>query len=189
MVSVKAWRRSGARPWVCAMAASSAAVLLGLEPLVAVADGLFIEALASLEGADVVGDELALVNELGVGLDEADELLAVHRLPAGRLLRVAGEQGHDVVVIDDGGSEEDELEVELLHHGAERFVAAFALLFLQALSGLEINAAEGVKIVPGQNLLDGLFLFFGEVGVLIELGLEPLDFLEASTNGRGLRRP
>ena len=53
-------------------------VLLGLEAAVAVADGGLAEALARLERADVGGDLLALVHELGVGLDEADELLAAH---------------------------------------------------------------------------------------------------------------
>ena len=34
-----------------------------------------------------------------------------------------------------------------------------------------------------QHLLDGLFVFLGEVGVLIELGLESLDFLEVIDEG------
>jgi hypothetical protein len=33
------------------------------------------------ERADVVGDGLALVHELGVGLDQPDELVAAHLLP------------------------------------------------------------------------------------------------------------
>jgi hypothetical protein len=39
-------------------------------------------------------------------------------------------------------------------------------------------AAEGVQVVLGQDGLDRLCLFWGQVGVLVELSLEPLDFLE-----------
>ena len=116
MPSTKACRAAVARPCLPAMAASSAAFLLGLEAAVAVADGLFARGLSpAFERADVGGDVLALVHELGVGLDQADELLAAHLLLARRLLREAGDQAHDVVVIDDGGGEEDELEIELVH--------------------------------------------------------------------------
>ena len=44
----------------------------GLEAQVAGADFGLVEALAGLEGADVVGDDVALVHEFGVGLDEAN---------------------------------------------------------------------------------------------------------------------
>ena len=54
-----------------------------------------------------------------------------------------------------------------------------ALLLLQALGGFEVGAAEGTEVVLGQGLLDLLSLLIGEVGVLVELGLEALDLLEA----------
>ena len=96
------------------MAASSCGVLLGLEAGVAGADGGFAEALARLERADVVGDLLALVHELGVGLIRPMSCSRlIFGLP-GLLLREPGDQAHDVVVVDDGGGEEDELEIELV---------------------------------------------------------------------------
>ena len=104
-----------ASPCLLAMAASSLAFFLRLEAGVAVADGFFAEAFARFQGADVGGDVVALVHELGIGLDEADELLAGHLLLARRLRGEAGDQRHDVVVINDGGGKEDELEIELLH--------------------------------------------------------------------------
>ena len=58
-------------------------ILLGLEADVALADGGLAEALARLECADVGGDILALVHELGIGANETDKLLARH-------LRLAG---------------------------------------------------------------------------------------------------
>ena len=85
--------------------------------LVAGADGGLVEAFALLQRADVLGDVLPLVEELGVGLDQADELLAADRELLRVLTRVLGDQLHDVVVVDDGGGEEDELEVELVDLG------------------------------------------------------------------------
>ena len=96
------------------MAASSARFLLRLETAVAVADGFFAQAFARFQGVDVGGDVLALVHELGVGLDEADELLAAHLLLARVCCGVAGDEAHDVVVVNDGGGKEDELEIELV---------------------------------------------------------------------------
>ena len=51
-------------------------LLPGLELFVTGADGGLVEAFALLERADVLGDLLPLVEELGIGLDQADELLA-----------------------------------------------------------------------------------------------------------------
>ena len=96
------------------------------------------------------------------------------------LPRVLGDQLHDVVVVDDGGGEEDELEVELVDLGVGRLavLSGRALLLLEALGGFEVDAAEGAEVVLGQGLLDLLPLLVGEVGVLVELGLEALDLLE-----------
>ena len=57
-------------------------------------------------------------------------------------------------------------------------LAGHALLLLETLSGREVDTAEGAEIVPGKGLLDLLDLLVGEVGVLVELGLEALDLLE-----------
>ena len=130
--------------------------------------------------ANVLGDLLSLVEELGVGLDQPDELLAADRQLLRVLSRVLGDQLHDVVVVDDGGGEENELEVELvdLEVGWLAVPAGRALLLFQALGGFEIGAAEGAEVVLGEGLLNLLNLLVGEVGVLVELGLETLDFLE-----------
>ena len=95
------------------------------------------------------------------------------------LTRVLGDQLHDVVVVDDGGGEEDELKVELVDLGVGRLaVPAGALLLLKSLGGFEVDAAEGPEIVLRESLLDLHPLLVGEVGVLVELGLEALDLLE-----------
>ena len=110
-------------------------VLFHLEAGVALADGRFAEALARFERADVFGDVVALVHELGIGADEADEFLAGHlglaRPPGGE----AGDEAHDVVVINDGGGEEDELEVELVDLGLGQLAhfSGRALLLLETL--------------------------------------------------------
>ena len=91
-----------------------------------------------------------------------------------------GDQLHDVVVVDIGGGEEDELEVKLVDLGAGwlAVLSGLSLLCLQALGGFQIHATEGAEIVRGEGLLDLLPLLVGEVGVLVELGLEALDLLE-----------
>ena len=55
---------------------------------------------------------------------------------------------------------------------------AASLLLFQALGGVEVGAAEGAEIVLGEGLLDLLPLRVGEVRVLVELRLNPLDLLE-----------
>jgi len=75
-----------ARRCLPAMAASSAASFSVFEAGEALADGGFAETFSHPEGGNVSGDVLALVHELGIGLDEADELLAGHLLLAGLLL-------------------------------------------------------------------------------------------------------
>ena len=99
----------------------------------------------------------------------------------GVLSRVLGDQLHDVVVVDDGGGKEDELEVELVDLGTGRLAvpAGRTLLLSQALGGFKVNAAEGAEVVFGEDLLNLLALRVGEVGVLAELGLDALDLLEA----------
>ncbi len=159
-------------------------VLLRLEAGVAVADGGFAEALARLERADVFGDLVPLVHELGIGTDEADEFLAGHLRLARTLGREAGDEAHDVVVINHGGSEEDELEFKLVQRfGGVRFVAALIPLLSEPFGGFQILAPKTTMTVLRQNLLDGLFVFLCEVGVLVELRLEPLDFLELIDEG------
>ena len=111
---------------------------------------------------------------------QSDELFAADRQLLRVLTRVLGDQLHDVVVVDDGGSEEDELEVELVDLGLRRLavLSRRALLLFETLGGFEVDAAEGAKVVLGKGLLDLCRLLVGEVGVLVELGLEALDFLE-----------
>ena len=58
-------------------------------------------------------------------------------------------------------------------------LAGRALLLLQALGGFEVGAAEGAEVVLGEDLLNLLALLVRKVGVLVELGLEALDLLEA----------
>ena len=123
-----------------------------------------------------------LVDELGVGRDQADQLLAAHRRLAGRLGLEVGDELHDVVVVDHRRGEEDELEIELID-GRVGLLAGLFALFTQPLGGFEVLAAEGVQVVLGQDGLDRLFLLGGQVGVLVELGLEPLHFLEVLDEG------
>jgi hypothetical protein len=82
-----------------------------------------LKAFARFQGVDVSGDVVALVHELGIGLNEADELFAAHLLLARCLRGVAGNQRHDVVVINDGGGKEDEFKIQLLHFRAGLVVA------------------------------------------------------------------
>ena len=161
-------------------------VLFRLEAGVALADGGFAEAFARFQGGDVFGDVPALVHEFGIGLDEADELLAAHLLLARPLLGEAGDKPHDVVVIDDGGGEEHELEIHLINVPAGRitFLATFVLLGFELLGGLQILTTEAEQVFLRQYVLDGGGVFLREVGVLVELGFEALDFLEVVDESR-----
>ena len=135
---------------------------------------------------------LALVEELGVGLDQADELLAAHLLLLGSCPEKLGDQAHDVVVVDEGRGEEDELEIELVDLGAGALPSAgLALLLPQPLGGFEVRAAEAaLSSSLGRTCSMAASLLVGEVGVLVELGLEPLHFLELlDERRRGRRRP
>lgn len=153
-------------------------LFLAFEEAVVVLDLVFVEGGVGLEGVDVFGDVLAFVDELGFGGDESDELIAGHFGFLGVLLGVAGDELHDVVVINGGGGEEDEFEVELVEGGAAG-AAGFVALIAEALGGFEVGAAELAELVAGEDGFDFLFLEGGEVGVLVELGLDALDFLEA----------
>ena len=58
------------------------------------------------------------------------------------------------------------------------------LLLLEALGGFQIGAAEGVQVLPWAGSARWCCsLLVGEVGVLVELGLEPLHFLEMLDEG------
>ncbi|MNI96592.1 hypothetical protein D3C73_1550770 [compost metagenome] len=59
-------------------------------------------------------------------------MLAVEGKLARLLLRHSSDQTHDVVVVDDGGSKEHKLEIELLYLGRS-LVALLVLLFLESL--------------------------------------------------------
>jgi len=65
------------------------AVVCLLEAGVALTDGGLAQALAGLQGVDVRGNVVPLVHELGIRLDQADELFAAHVLLARPLLREA----------------------------------------------------------------------------------------------------
>ena len=163
-----------------------------LEALVAAPDLFLGEGSAGFERPDVFGDLVELVHELGVGADEADELIAAHLLLGGRLPAEAGDELHDVVVVDVGGGKEDELEIELVDRVTAvllrgladlvakpgRFAASLVLFGFEAFGGFEVDAAEGAGIVPGEGLFDLPALLVGEVGVLVELSDEALDLLE-----------
>jgi len=173
----KGFQGGGVQPVLVGNGGQLAGVLARLEAFKAVADGLFVQPLARLQRVDELGDVVALVHEFGIGLDQADKLFTAHLLLAWRLLRVAGDEGHNVVVVDDGGGKQHELEIKLLH-SSWCIAAAFFLLFFQALGCLQIDALEALQMLLGQYLLDGLGVFRREVGVLVELGLEALHFLE-----------
>ena len=104
----------------------------------------------------------------------------------GVLGRELGDQPHDVVVVDDGGGEEDELEVELVDVGwsPARRRLPLPCWLLEALGGFQIDAAEAAQVVlRAGSARWRLALLVGEVGVLVELGLEALDFLEVLDEG------
>ena len=63
-------------------------LLFGLELLVAIADRVLVEAFTFGERADILGDLIPLIEELGVGLDQADELLAADLDFLGVLTRI-----------------------------------------------------------------------------------------------------
>ena len=95
----------------------------------------------SLSERTEVGDLFPLVEELGVGLDQPDELLAADRELLRVLPRILGDQLHDVVVVDECGGEEDELEVELvdIEVGGLAVLSGRTLLLLKSLGGFEIG--------------------------------------------------
>jgi len=188
MVSTNAWSDSVERPCFWAAGGKLRGVLLVLEPLVTGADGGLVKALAGFQAADVLRDLLPLIHKLGIGGDQANKLLAAHRRLAGRLGLEVGDQLHDVVVVDHRAGEEDELEIELIDVGAHLLPRLFPL-FPEPLGGFEILAAEGGQVVRGEDGLDYLFLLGSEVGVLVELGLEALHFLEVLDEGGAGRRP
>ena len=159
-----------------------------LELLIAGADRGLVEAFALLERTDVFGDLLPLVEELGVGLDQPDELFAADLELLRVRIRIPGDQLHDVVIVDQGGGEENELEVELVDLGIGRLAIPTgpALLLFQPLGGFEIDAAEGAEVVLGEDLFDLSALLIGEVGVLVKLRLEALYLLEP-VDEQGLR--
>ncbi len=57
-------------------------------------------------------------------------------------------------------------------------IPAFALLLPEYPAGFEILALEAAQVFLGQHLIDGLLVRLGEVGVLVELGLEALHLFE-----------
>jgi len=132
---------------------------------------------AGVEAIDVFGKGVPVVDEFGIGLDQANQRGAAHLLLARRLAGIAGNQCHDVVVIDHATCKQHELEIKLLHLGRNT-VAVFILLFLQALGGVEVHAFEALQLFPGQYLLDGGLIFRRQISVLIQLGVQALHLLE-----------
>jgi len=153
---------------------------VGLEPFVAGANGGLVEPFAFLQRADIFDDLLALVDELGVGLDQPDELLAADLDLRGGLPGIPGDQLHYVVVVDHGRGEQDELEIGLVDIGWDRLaIPAGRTLPLPEASGrLDVAPAKGAEVVFGKDPLDPIPLLIGQVGVLAELRSEPLDLLE-----------
>src|SRR3546814_4341331 len=68
-------------------------------------DGGLVQAFAGLEAAHVLADILALIHELGIRGDQADQLLAAHRGLAGGLHGDVRSQLHDVVRSEEHTSE------------------------------------------------------------------------------------
>ena len=156
-------------------------VLLFLEAHVPVADSLLVKPLARFQRFDVRRDVVAFVDELGIGLDQADELGAVHLLLAGLLLRILCDQRHDVVVVDHRRGEKNEFEIELLHCFIKlrlRALIALVPLLLQTQRGVHIDAPEALQRFPGQYLFDGRLVFVRQIGVLVKLGFEALHLFE-----------
>ncbi|MNS99792.1 hypothetical protein D3C72_1342050 [compost metagenome] len=85
------------------------------------------------------------------------------------MLREARHQPYDIVVVNNGGGEEHELEVELVNcvGFAICVFTAFVLLCLEALCRFQIGTAEAQQTFFGQNVFDGGGIIFGEVGVLV----------------------
>ena len=67
--------------------------------------------------------------------------------------------------------------------------AALALLLLSGAGRFRVDAAERLELFLGENLLDGRLVFRREVGVLVELGLQPLHFLELVDEGARASSP
>src|SRR3546814_11608053 len=107
-----------------------------------------VQAGAGLEAAHVFADLLALVDELGIAGDQSDQLVAAHAGLAGRLHGDVRRQLPDVVVVDGGGVEQHEFELELVDV-LIRLAVRLALLRVQAMRGFQIGAAERVQLDPG----------------------------------------
>ncbi len=156
-------------------------VLLRLEALVTLADGLLVQPLAFREGVDVFDHVLALVEELCIAGQQADELLTAYLLLPGRLAGEAGDEFHDVVIVDERRVEQHELEIEL----PDGVVGVWRLLLpgFELLGNIEIDAPEGAQVIFRQQFINGLAQFRIEIGVLVELGTDALHFPEAVDEG------
>ena len=156
-------------------------VLLRLEALVTLADGLLVQPLAFREGVDVFDHVLALVEELCIAGQQADELLTAYLLLPGRLAGETDDELHDVVIVDERRVEQHELEIEL----PDGVVGVWRLLLpgFELLGNIEIDAPEGAQVIFRQQFINGLAQFRIEIGVLVELGTDALHFPEAVDEG------
>ena len=137
MVSTKAESDSVVRPVGLGEIGDLLSLLFGPEMLVTGANLGLVEASTLFEGVHVLGDLLPHAKKLGVGLNQSDELLAADL----ELLRILSgllrDQLHDVVVVDHGRGEEDELEVELIDLRSDclTVLTGQAALFLETPGG------------------------------------------------------
>ena len=108
--------------------------------------------------ADKFEDVLSVFGQVAVRPEEGDDLLAGHLAALGFLLvDHARDERHDVVVIDEGGGEEDKLEVDVLHHvrGLGGVVGRFCgSLLTQFAAQLEVGRAEGQTLLGGHDGID-----------------------------------
>ena len=144
-------------------------ILGGLEAFVTTAALFFAQRLPHLQRFDIVGNLLALVHELGIGRNQANQHLAAHRLLARFRLRIAGKQRHNVVIINDGRGKEHKFKIQLLYCQASAIVTV-VLLVLQALGGFQIDAAEGLQLLLGEYLFNAGFVFRRQVGITGRVG-------------------
>ena len=120
------------------MSASSLRAPLGLELLVAGADGLLVQPSPALRPRTYsVISSRSSMNLESAAIRPISSSRLIVCLP-GFLRREVGDELHDVVVVDRGRGKEDELEIELVEVGACFVVAGLALLLREPLGGFKV---------------------------------------------------
>ena len=110
------------------------------------------------------------IREALAGRKGADQFFAAHSRLARRLGREAGDQAHDVVIINHHRGEEHKLEVELVCGVSEvAFAFALALAVSELVGRFQMLAFEAPQSILRQQLLEAGLVVLVEVGASVSL--------------------